>query len=1161
MKHFIKKFKDTEKNHYNLPNLVQIQKKSFEQFLGLNSYKEDIVHKLTLHANEKMRKLLLDSKDLLIKSGIDMLLEQYNPIVHNSKRYVITFDGYRIEEPKDSFEECREKKITYGGNFFIKATLHIKDEHDKTKTIEKKESELYVGVMPLMNEHSTFLIKSTERILLSQIVRSPGFYLTKNDDQGIVASLLPTSGAWLDFTIDSKLNASVSIDKKRKIPLTIFLIALGFSREELEKELGGYEVTKSLLKKEPEIDTQKKATSYIISKSRNWDNFGDEGSIPFIEYLFFSKKKYTLGYCGRYKLNEVFNADRPIYRTNLDKEDMMYVMHYILSSYHRRDSFTYMENTVRLEIHDIDSLDNRRIKLSGELLHGQMITGMNKVQRIFQEKIIDKNDTTVTVQSLINIRPIISSIREFFNTSQLSQFLDQTNPLATITHKRRISAIGPGLTRERANIDVRDVNQSHYGKICPIETPEGPNIGLINAIATYADVDYFGFLITPYRKVVDRYVTDEIVFLNSYQERNFNIADSSVDVNKDTGYILNDNVNVRTRESIIELKPSSEVDFIDVSNVQSVSIATSLIPFLQHNDAKRALMGANMMRQAISLMNPESPTIGTGMEDVVIRDSEDLIRAKHDGQIVRVTTNSILIRYEDGTTDEYLVSPLKKSNQNTIIKYTIKVREEDKVKAGDILIQSNCTQQGELAIGKNILIALMPWRGYNYEDAIIVSDSLVKDDSLTSIKIDEYSTEVRNTKLGPEETSLKDIQSISTKYKKNLDENGIIKVGSYVNSGDVLVGKITPRGEADLSPEERLLKEILGKKSVEVKDTSLYMPHGENGQVIKVEIMEQSNSKNTLPSDVIKHITVYIAKKRYISVGDKLAGRYGNKGVISTIVPSYDMPYMEDGRVVDIVVNPLGVPNRMNIGQILELHLGWIAKQGYDITHIKDSEFKRRMKAEGVLKLPRDSKLRVPIFYQFSTDDIKTLFQHTLEDPETGKTLMDKNGKCKLYDGVTGEPFNGKVTVGYMYILKLHHLVDDKLHARSTGPYSMVTQQPLGGRAQFGGQRFGEMEVWAIEAYGAAFNLLEFLTIKSDDIDGRINLYKAKLDNKVIHKRDVPESFKVLIKELQALACNIFIKTSKSDEVVGELVTRPSFVRAESSKDEVLYESVSSEAK
>jgi DNA-directed RNA polymerase subunit beta len=1148
MKHFIKKLKSIQKDYTNLPNLIDIQKKSFDQFLGLGNYKEEMLKSLERHVDEGTRKLLLDSKELLVLSGIEKVLKQSSPMHHTNGCYTVTFDGYKLEEPKHTFAECVRKKITYGRDLFIKATLYIKENPNDEKPVETKEANLYVGNVPVMNDQGTFLIKNTERILLAQIVRSPGFYLTKNSKNGVLATLLPSNGAWLDIMLDGKGNAQVSIDKRRKVPLITFLLALGFSKEEIEAELGEYDVVKQLLEKNSTLLDKKQAASYILTKSRGWDSFDNSANISFIENTFFSKDKYSLGYVGRYKLNEIFNTYKPIHQTNLDREDIMYMMHYVFSAFSKSNTFKYGEENTEVELHDIDSLENRRIKLCGELLYNQMNIGMSKVQRILQEKIIDKNHGSVTVQSLVNIRPIISAIREFFNTSQFSQFLDQTNPLAMITHKRRISAIGPGgLTRERANIDIRDVNKSHYGRICPIETPEGPNIGLINAISTYANVDYFGFLITPYYRVRDRYITEELVYLSSHQERYFKIADNDVKVDKDN-YIIDDNNNVRLKDSLVELRPSNEIDFVDVSAIQSVSIATSLIPFLQHNDAKRALMGANMMRQAISLVKTESPIIGTGMESVITRDSDDMVRAEEDGFIVRVQNESLLVRYENFY-KEYYVPPLRKSNQNTIIKYNINVQEEDRVKKGDILAQSNSVQDGELAIGKNILVALMPWRGYNYEDAIIVSDSLVQHDALSSIKIEQYSIEVRNTKLGAEETMLENLHGISSKHKAKLDENGIIKTGSYVSSGDVLVGKTTPRGEADLTPEERLLKEILGKRSVEVKDTSLYMPHGESGKVIRVEITEQSEEKSALPSDVIREVTVYIAKKRYISVGDKLSGRYGNKGVISAIVPSHDMPYMSNGRRIDMIINPLGVPNRMNIGQILELHLAWVAKHGFDISGIEESEFKERMRSEDLLTLPRNSKLRIPIFYKFSIDDIKTLLANTLKT-EDGKALpVGDDGKCVLYDGITGEEFNGKITVGYMYILKLHHLVDDKLHARSIGPYSMVTQQPLGGRAQFGGQRFGEMEVWAIEAYGAAFNLLEFLTIKSDDISGRINLYKAKLENKHVYRRDVPESFKVLIKELQALACDISIKSYKKIEQ-DSLVIRPEFVKQKEMEEE-----------
>ena len=848
-----------------------------------------------------------------------------------------------------------------------------------------------------------------------------------------------------------------------------------------------------------------------------------EAAQTLIENLYFTPKRYDLAKVGRFKINKKLGTDLDLRKGLLTIEDIVWAIKYLVKMHAGETVMDSVRGQVRIETDDIDHFGNRRLRTVGELIQNQVRTGLSRMERVVRERMTTQDVEAITPQTLINIRPITASIKEFFGTSQLSQFMDQTNPLSGLTHKRRLSALGPGgLSRERAGFEVRDVHPSHYGRMCPIETPEGPNIGLIGSLATFGRITPFGFIETPYRKVVKGKVTDHIDYLTADEEDEHIIAQANAPLT-DTNHFAEPRVLVRRKGGEVEYIPAEDVDYMDVSPRQMVSAATAMIPFLEHDDANRALMGSNMMRQAVPLLRAEAPLVGTGMEFRAAVDAGDVIVSERAGAVTEVSAEEIKVSHDDGTSKTYYLSKFRRSNQGTCYNHKPVVAQGVRVEAGDVLADGPSTDLGELALGKNLLVAFMPWEGHNYEDAIILSQRLVQDDVLSSIHIEEYEVDARDTKLGAEEIT-RDIPNVSEEVLADLDEMGIIRVGADVVPGDILVGKVTPKGETELTPEERLLRAIFGEKAREVRDTSLKVPHGEGGKVIGVKVFE-SEEGYELPSGVNQLVRVYVAQKRKIQDGDKLAGRHGNKGVISKILPVEDMPFLADGTPVDVVLNPLGVPGRMNVGQVLETHLGWVAKSGWNVEGEKE-DWQKRMHTIGAASAPSGTNIATPVFDGAREDEIQGLLGSTLPTAD-GARLVGANGKAKLFDGRTGLPYKEEITVGYMYILKLHHLVDDKIHARSTGPYSMITQQPLGGKAQFGGQRFGEMEVWALEAYGAAYTLQELLTIKSDDVLGRVKVYEAIVKGENIPEPGIPESFKVLVKEMQSLCLNVEVLSSE----------------------------------
>jgi len=1129
-----------------VPNLIEIQKQSYQKFLD---------------------------------EGLREIFRDISPIQDFTGNLVLEFIDYSLGEPKYTVEEAKERDVTYAAPLRVKVRLLNKE------TGEVKEQEVFMGDFPLMTETGTFIINGAERVIVSQLVRSPSvYYSTKIDKNGkktFNATVIPNRGAWLEFETDAKDIIYVRIDRTRKIPVTVLLRALGFgTNAEILDLLGDDEYIRNTLERD-NTDSPEKALIEIYERLRPGEPPTLENARNLLIARFFDPKRYDLAAVGRYKINKklhiknrlfnmrlaetlvdpetgeilaeagqvvdrrlldqivdkldknvgfqtyrvsggVFDADeirlqsisvyspsedgrvvKIISNGNIDKSVKHITPADIIAS------ISYFINLMHDigDIDDIDHLGNRRLRSVGELLQNQFRIGLSRMERVVRERMSIQDQNAITPQALINIRPVTAAIKEFFGSSQLSQFMDQTNPLAELTHKRRLSALGPGgLTRERAGMEVRDVHHSHYGRMCPIETPEGPNIGLINSLATYARVNEYGFIETPYRKVDHETgrVTDEVVYLTADEEDNYIIAQANAKLTEDNRF-ADDMVVVRYNkqpDNILTM-PSDRVDFMDVSPKQVVSVATALIPFLENDDSNRALMGSNMQRQAVPLLVPEAPLVGTGMEYKTALDSGVCVVARHDGVVERVTANEIHVRRilnvdgkeVQGDLDKYKLLKFVRSNQGTCINQRPIVRKGDVVKAGDIIADGPSTDQGELALGRNVLVAFMPWEGYNYEDAILLSERLVREDVYTSIHIEEYESEARDTKLGPEEIT-RDIPNVGEDALRNLDERGIIRVGAEISAGDILVGKVTPKGVTELTAEERLLHAIFGEKAREVRDTSLRVPHGTDGIVVDVKVFTRENG-DELPPGVNQLVRVYIAQKRKISEGDKMAGRHGNKGVIARILPVEDMPFLPDGTPVDVVLNPLGVPSRMNIGQVLEVHLGMACK------------------LLGIYAA-------TPVFDGATEYDVFD----TME--EAG---MKRDGKTILYDGRTGEPFEREVTVGVMYMIKLAHMVDDKIHARSTGPYSLVTQQPLGGKAQFGGQRFGEMEVWALEAYGAAYTLQEILTVKSDDVVGRVKTYEAIVKGENVPEPGVPESFKVLIKELQSLGMDVKILSENEEEI------------------------------
>ena len=1135
-------------------------------------------------------KVQKDSYDWFVEEGLGEVLRDISPIIDYSGNLVLEFlDYYMEKDTKYTLEEAKERDATYS------TRLHVKVRLINRETGEIKEQEIYLGDFPVMTDSGTFVINGAERVVVSQLVRSPGCYYASDFDKTgkriYTSTVMPIRGAWLEYETDSNDVFYVRVDRTRKLPVTSLLRALGIiTDEQILEFFGDEEKLKATIEKDP-IKNQDEALIEIYKKLRPGELPTVEAARNLFNGLLFDNRRYDLAKVGRYKFNqklslatritnqiawetivnpetgevlvekdaviteelaeEIQNAgvnvvdvkinDKKVriigngtvniykYLSEIDlstlhiKENVNYaVLKSIVDTTEEKDlvkvckeridelvpkhittedilaSVSYLLNLDHGlgHVDDIDHLGNRRIRCVGELLQNQFRIGLTRLERVVRERMTIQDLDVVTPQTLINTKPISSSIREFFGSSQLSQFMDQTNPLSELTHKRRVSALGPGgLSRERAGFEVRDVHYTHYGRLCPIESPEGPNIGLISALSSFAIINEYGFVETPYRRVDKKTgrVTDIVDYMSADIEDKYIIAQASEPLDKN-GNFINKKIKVRILDDIAEVTPD-RVDYVDVSPKQLVSVAAAMIPFLEHDDAHRALMGANMQRQGVPLLIPDSPIVGTGIEYRAAKDSGIMILAEDDGVIQKVTGNEIVVKYKNGETKTHKLRKFKRTNGGTCINQRPIVVKGEKVKARDVIADGPSTQNGEMALGKNVLIAFATWEGYNYEDAVLISERLVKEDVYTSIHIEEYDCECRDTKLGPEEIT-RDIPNVGDDGLKDLDENGIIRIGAEVRPGDILVGKVTPKGETELTAEERLLRAIFGEKAREVRDTSLRVPHGESGTIVDIKVFDRDNSDELGPG-VNQVIRCYIAQKRKISVGDKMAGRHGNKGVVSRILPEEDMPYLPDGTPVDIVLNPLGVPSRMNLGQVLEVHLGAAARAlGW--------------------------KVATPVFDGASGKDIEDLLE------EAG---LSRDGKTTLYDGRTGEPFDKPITVGVMYMLKLHHLVDDKIHARSTGPYSLVTQQPLGGKAQFGGQRFGEMEVWALEAYGAAYTLQEILTVKSDDVVGRVKTYEAIVKGENVPEPGVPESFKVLIKELQSLGLDVRLYSKDNKEL------------------------------
>ncbi len=1093
-----------------VPGLLDLQTDSFAWLIGSPSWREKVAAR----------------GDVGLVGGLEEVLEELSPIEDFSGSMSLSFSDPRFEEVKASIDECKDKDMTYAAPLFVTA------EFINNNTGEIKSQTVFMGDFPMMTDKGTFIINGTERVVVSQLVRSPGVYFDHSVDKGTEKDLhsvrvIPSRGAWLEFDVDKRDTVGVRIDRKRRQPVTVLLKALGWTTEEIVERFGFSEIMMSTLEKDNTAG-QDEALLDIYRKLRPGEPPTKESAQTLLENLFFKEKRYDLARVGRYKINKKLgiHLGEQVTGSVLTKEDIVSTIEYLVRL-HAGDRVMTAPGgqEVPVDVDDIDHFGNRRLRTVGELIQNQIRVGLSRMERVVRERMTTQDVEAITPQTLINIRPVVAAIKEFFGTSQLSQFMDQNNPLSGLTHKRRLSALGPGgLSRERAGLEVRDVHTSHYGRMCPIETPEGPNIGLIGSLSVYARVNPFGFIETPYRKVVDGRVTDEVKYLTADEEDRHVRAQANSPVDAD-GRFLEDRVLCRRGNEENELVPASEVDYMDVSPRQMVSVATAMIPFLEHDDANRALMGANMQRQAVPLIRSEAPVVGTGMELRAAVDAGDVVVNEKSGVVEEVSADYVTVMADDGTRKSYRMRKFARSNQGTCANQRPIVDEGQRVETGQVLADGPCTENGEMALGKNLLVAIMPWEGHNYEDAIILSQRLVEEDVLTSIHIEEHEIDARDTKLGAEEIT-RDIPNVSDEVLADLDERGIVRIGAEVRDGDILVGKVTPKGETELTPEERLLRAIFGEKAREVRDTSLKVPHGESGKVIGIRVFSREDDDD-LPPGVNELVRVYVAQKRKIQDGDKLAGRHGNKGVIGKILPTEDMPFLPDGTPVDIILNTHGVPRRMNIGQILETHLGWIGKAGWQVDVASDGTRPDWAKAlpEEMLGAPSDSNIATPVFDGAREEELTGLLASTLPNRD-GERMVDDNGKATLLDGRSGEPFPYPVAVGYMYILKLHHLVDDKIHARSTGPYSMITQQPLGGKAQFGGQRFGEMECWAMQAYGAAYTLQELLTIKSDDVVGRVKVYEAIVKGENIPEPGIPESFKVLLKELQSLCLNVEVLSS-----------------------------------
>ncbi|HYI74361.1 MAG TPA: DNA-directed RNA polymerase subunit beta [Gaiellaceae bacterium] len=1106
------------KHVLDLPDLIDIQKASFHWFL---------------------------------EGGLRETIDDISPIEDYTGTLAVEFAEYEFGEPQFTIQECREKDLTYQVPLSITVRFVNKD------TGEIREQRVFMGDFPMMTPWGTFIINGTERVIVTQLVRSPGAYLMEPKDatkQVFMANLMPSRGSWLEVEIDKKGLVFARIDRKRKLPVTTLLRALpaedpstGFaldtsSNEKILELFGGSVYIANTLEKDP-TTREEEALVEVFKKQRPGEPPTLDNSRNLLRSLFFDPKRYDLTKVGRYKLNQRLGVNVPEDVRVLTTEDIVALVRRLVSlpdmlgvpedsKDYAAEAAMLSRDPVRGELDEYEDFGNRRLRTTGELIQEAFRVGLYRMERVVRERMTTEDVDTITPQTIINIRPVVAALKEFFGSSQLSQFMDQTNTLSGLTHRRRLSALGAGgLTRERAPIEVRDVHATHYGRMCPIETPEGPNIGLIGSLASFATVSKFGFIQTPYRIVKGGKVTDEIIYLDAAEERQFTIAQASEPVDAKTGRFLNDQVLCRSREGEAVAVLPKDVEYMDVSPAQIVSVATALIPFLEHNDANRALMGANMQKQAVPLMIPQAPIVGTGLEFRAAVDTGDVVLAHNDGTVIDVDAEKIVVEGR-GTRDEYPLTKFMRSNQGTLIHQKPAVILGDKVKKGEVLADGSSTDGGELALGANLLVAFMPWEGFNFEDAIVISERLVKDDVLSSIHIHEYEIDARSTKLGDEEIT-RDIPNRSEESLANLDERGVVRIGADVDAGHLLVGKVTPKGETELTAEEKLIRAIFKEKAREVRDTSLKVPNGEGGKVIGVKTFSRDAGDDLSPG-VNELVRVYVAKKRKIAEGDKLAGRHGNKGVISKIVPEEDMPFLEDGRAVDVVLNPLGVPSRMNIGQILETHLGWAAAHG--VFGEGDP-----VNPRAPINAPDPRSVATPVFdgaTEGDVDDALVSLAQLIEGAGGGMTVDEGagpgnrcTGKVQLYDGKSGEPFAQEVTVGFMYILKLLHLVDDKIHARSTGPYSLVTQQPLGGKAQFGGQRFGEMEVWALEAYGAAYTLQEMLTIKSDDTIGRVKAYEAIVKGENIAEPSIPESFKVLLKEMQSLALDVQVLSDEGREV------------------------------
>jgi DNA-directed RNA polymerase subunit beta len=1091
---------------------------------------------------------LTDPKSGLLRETINDI----SPIEDYTGNLAIVFGDFKFDEPTHTIAECREKDITYS------RPLNVTVAFQNRETGEIREQTVFMGDFPWMTDRGTFIINGTERVVVTQLVRSPGAYVMEPKDrekQVFIANLMPARGSWLELEIDKKGRVYARIDRKRKLPVTVLLRAMGFVTDEEILDLFDNSV---YIRHTIEADTEPTRTEEgalieLFKKQRPGEPPSVDAAKALLEQLFFDSKRYDLTRVGRYKLNARLDLDVDLDFRVLTKDDIVALIKELTSlprllgvpeeideenpiKDYAAEAITYPRDPISDHLDEYEHFGNRRLRTVGELIQDAFRVGLYRMERVVRERLTTEDADAITPQTIINIRPVVAAQKEFFGSSQLSQFMDQTNSLAGLTHRRRLSALGAGgLTRERAPIEVRDVHPTHYGRMCPIETPEGPNIGLIGSLSSYAQVSEHGFVTTPYRVVKDGVVTDKIEHLDATQEEDHVIAQANAAVDEKTHKLKGPQVQCRSRDGEYVVVAPKEVDLMDVSPTQIWSVATALIPFLEHDDANRALMGSNMQRQAVPLLKPEAPLIGTGMERRAAVDTGDVVLAESAGEVAYVDAERIIVSH-GSKKDEYGLNKYMRSNQGTIIHQTPSVSVGQKVKEGEVLADGSSTAGGEIALGKNCLVAFMSWEGYNFEDAIILSSRLFKDDELTSIHIEEYEIDARTTKLGDEEIT-RDIPNRSEESLRNLDERGIVRVGAEVVSGDLLVGKVTPKGETELTAEEKLIRAIFKEKAREVRDTSLKVPHGEGGVVIDVVTFDREAGDDLAPG-VNSLVRVFVATKRKIAEGDKLAGRHGNKGVISKIVPEEDMPFLEDGTAVDVILNPLGVPSRMNIGQILETHLGWVAANGW---YDDGSDSYKEAHAKG-----GSGRVNVAtsVFDGATVEDVdEALVRWQEENADRGIDLgIDMKerpgnramGSAQLYNGRTGEPYEGKVTIGHMYILKLLHLVDDKIHARSTGPYSLVTQQPLGGKAQFGGQRFGEMEVWALEAYGAAYTLQEMLTVKSDDTVGRVKAYESIVKSENIPEPSVPESFKVLLKEIQSLALDAQLVANDGEVELGE---------------------------